>query len=443
MTLRLRLAGYVVATVLLPLLALAGGILQLADLEADDRRLMLQVAGVSAGVAALVAYAALLVAYRSVARAADAMTERARGIAVGHLGADPLPVSGPREVARLGQAFNDMITTVRAYVEDADRSQGEFRRSVQRLGTALSGSHDPDAIGEVTIETARLVTACRTAVLWVVDDGRLVPRRTLGEARIRGPLELGAGLAGAAAATARPRSGDERAAVEPHHEHAMATPLVVAGVAWGVLATYGRVGMTIPYSLDDLTTLTTLARQAETAIDNALLHAEATRLSVTDPLTGLANRRELERRLALELERAERFGEPFSVAVLDIDDFKVVNDTFGHPAGDAVLVELAHRLRGITRDVDLVARSGGEELTILLPRADADTAAKAAVRIRKVVAGRPVAAADELIRVTVSIGVATWPVHGTSADALVAAADEALYRAKGAGKNRVERAAPV
>jgi diguanylate cyclase (GGDEF)-like protein len=432
------LAGYVVATVLLPLVALALGILSVADV--DERGLLLRLAVVSALVASVVAYAALLVAYRRVARAADAMAQRARGIAVGHLVGDPLPVSGPREVAQLGRAFNDMVTTVRAYVEEADRSQGEFRRSVQRLGTALSGTHDPDAIGEVTIETARLVTACRTAVLWVVEDEMLAPRRTLGEARVRSDLELGTGLAGAAARSGTPLSGEERAPVEPHHEHAMAVPLVVRGSVWGVLAVYGRVGMTIPYSLDDLATLATLARQAETAVENALLHEEATRLSLTDPLTGLANRRELERRLAQEIERGERFGEPFSLAVLDIDDFKVVNDTFGHAAGDAVLVELSRRLRGITRDVDLVARTGGEELTVLLPRADADTSARAAMRIRQVVAAEPVTAAAERIRVTISVGIATFPTDATTATALAAAADGALYRAKAAGKNRVERA---
>jgi diguanylate cyclase (GGDEF)-like protein len=435
---RARLAGYVVATVLLPLVALALGVLSVVDVE--DGAVLLRLAIGGAAVAALVAYASLTVAYRGVARAADAMAERARGIAVGHLGVEPLPISGPREVARLGRAFNDMITTLRAYVDEVDRSQGEFRQAVQRLGTALSGSHDPDAIAEVTIETARLVTGCRTAVLWVVDDGRLVPRRTLGEARVRSALELGAGLAGVAARSASPQAGEHRAPAEPHHEHAMAVPLTVDGAVWGVLAVYGRTGTTTPFSLDDVATLATLARQAETALENAVLHAEATRLSVTDPLTGLANRRRLDERLTQELERAERFGEPFSIAVLDIDDFKVVNDTFGHPAGDAVLVELARRLRGITRDVDLVARSGGEELTVLLPKADRLTAAKAAMRMRKVVAAQPVAAADELIRVTTSIGVASHPADGTTAAELIAAADEALYRAKAAGKNRVERA---
>ena len=435
---RVRLAGYVIATVFVPLLGVGVGVLSVADVEDGDRLLRLTV--VAAITAAAVAYASLALAYRNVARAADAMAERARGIAVGHFGSDPLPVRGPREVVRLGHAFNAMAATVRAQVEDADRSKSEFRRSLQRLGTALSGSHDPDAIGEVTIETAKLVTGCRTAVLWVLEDGRLTPRRTLGEARVRTNLEVGAGLAGSAARSATAQSGDDRNIIEPHHEHGMAAPLVVSGAVWGVLAVYGRVSMTIPYSLDDVATLVTLAHQAETAIENALLHAEATRLAVTDPLTGLANRRELERSLGLELDRSERFGEPFSVAVLDIDDFKVVNDTYGHPAGDAVLVELARRLRAITRDVDLVARSGGEELTVLLPRADRDTAATAAVRIRRVVASQPIAAADELIRVTVSVGVATHPIHGSTAATLLAAADEALYRAKAAGKNRVERA---
>ncbi len=438
MPLRLRLAGYVVATVLLPLLALVAGALRVVEVAQED--VLLRLAVGAALVATGVAYASLLLAYRGVERAAGAMAQRARGIATGHLGEEPLVVRGPREVAALGRAFNDMVTRVRAYVEEAERSQGEFRRSVQRLGTALSGSHDPDAIGQVTVETASLVTACRTAVLWVLEDGVLRPRRSIGEARVRAALDVGDGLAGTTAASGEARAGEERALVEPHHEHAMSVPVLVDGAVWGVLAVYGRATSTLPFSLDDLATLGTLARQAETAIENALLHAEATRLSVTDPLTGLANRRELERRLTAELDRCARFDECFSVAVLDIDDFKVVNDTFGHPAGDAVLVELARRLRGITREIDLVARSGGEELTVLLPHADVDTAALAAVRLRKIVERRPVTAAGEQIRVTTSIGVATYPVHGTTVDELVASADAALYRAKAAGKNRVERA---
>jgi two-component system cell cycle response regulator len=434
----LRLIGWVVATVLLPLVAVAALVPMVVD--TPDERLLLRVGLCLAVIASVVAYASLFVAYRAVARASEAMTARARGVAVGHLGADPLPVSGPRELARLGRAFNDMLTTVRAYVEERDRTQGEFRHSVQRLGAALSGSHDVDAISEVTVETARLVTRCRTALLWVVEDDKLMPREIDGEGRVRGALAIGEGLAGVAAATATPRSGDERAPGEPHHEHGMAAPLLVRDKVWGVLAVYGRVQDTSPYSLDDVVTLTTLARQAETAIENVDLHAEATRLALTDPLTGLANRRELERRMALEIERADRFGEPFSLALLDLDDFKLVNDTYGHPAGDAVLVEVARRLRGITREVDLVARSGGEELAVLLPRADGATAARAAMRIRRVIAARPVQVGAEAIRVTCSVGLASHPDHGSTAYALVAAADEALYRAKAAGKNRVELA---
>jgi diguanylate cyclase (GGDEF)-like protein len=438
MPLHLRLLSWVVATVLLPLLAVA--VLVPTVVDAADESLLLRVGLCFAVIASVVAYASLFVAHRAVAQASEAMTARARGVAVGHLGADPLPVSGPRELARLGRAFNEMLTTVRTYVEERDRTQGEFRHSVQRLGAALSGSHDVDAIGAVTVETARLVTGSRTALLWVVDDDKLVPRGIDGEGRIRGALSIGEGLAGAAAASATPRSGDERAQGEPHHEFGMAAPLLVREKVWGVLAVYGRVRETIPYALDDVVTLTTLARQAETAIENVDLHAEATRLALTDPLTGLANRRELERRMDLEVERADRFGEPFSLALLDLDDFKLINDTYGHPTGDAVLVELARRLRGITREVDLVARSGGEELAVLLPHANGTTAARAAMRIRRVIGDRPVQVGSNAVRVTCSVGLASHPDHGSTAYELVAAADEALYRAKTAGKNRVELA---
>lgn len=436
MSLGVRLAGYVAATVLLPLVAIVVALL--AVVEARDEELLLRMGLALAGAAAVVAYASLSIAYRAVARASDALAERARGVSIGHFGGEPVRTDGPRELVRLGQAFNDMLATVRAHEEERDRSEGEFRHSVERLGTALSGSHDPHAIGQVTTETAALVTGCRTALLWVVEGSELAPRHVSGEGRVRSPLSLGEGLAGSAAALATPRAGDERAAGEPHHEHAMAAPLTVDGEVWGVLAAYGRRGTTIPYSLDDVAVLARLAQQAETAVENAQLHAEVTRLSMTDPLTGLANRREMERRMDLEVERADRSAEPFSLALLDVDDFKVVNDSFGHPAGDAVLVELAQRLRRITRAVDLVARTGGEELAVLLPTAHGPTAVEAAMRMRRVVAGRPVVVDGVEISVTCSVGLATYPAHaGTAAD-LVAAADEALYRAKAQGKNRIE-----
>ncbi len=173
---------------------------------------------------------------------------------------------------------------------------------------------------------------------------------------------------------------------------------------------------------------------------------ETQRLSVTDPLTGLGNVRHLGESLRLEAERANRFGRSLGVLVLDLDHFKSVNDGFGHRAGDAVLVELAVRIRRVIREVDLAFRQGGEEFVILLPETDVIGSLTAARRIGEAVREHPFRVrrrrgvmepgpVDLLIPVTVSIGVAVMPRHAMSAVEVLDAADEALYAAKKAGRN--------
>jgi len=154
----------------------------------------------------------------------------------------------------------------------------------------------------------------------------------------------------------------------------IAVPLRSSGRVIGVLALYDRVDG--DFAVADLETISTFAGQASVAVDNVLLHQEAQRLSVTDELTGLSNYRAFQRQLTREVERALRFGRPLGLLLLDLDLFKLVNDTYGHQEGDSVLVELAQRVQHEVRDVDSVARYGGEELVILLP----ETAAKAAGR---------------------------------------------------------------
>ena len=160
-----------------------------------------------------------------------------------------------------------------------------------------------------------------------------------------------------------------------------------------------------------------------------------------DGLTGLANRRQLEDQLSTELSRVERFGGSLAVVIADLDDFKTVNDRFGHPAGDLVLREFARTLADGVRDIDIAGRWGGEEFLLLLPGTDLEGAARVAERIRRAFADRFVLSTDgEPIAATASFGVAACPESADAAD-LLRAADAALYRAKGSGKNRVS--APV
>ena len=161
-------------------------------------------------------------------------------------------------------------------------------------------------------------------------------------------------------------------------------------------------------------------------------------LSVTDDLTNLYNRRRLMESLDQEVRRCQRLKHPFGVVMVDVDSFKQYNDDFGHMAGDQVLVRVAELLRESVREVDTVARYGGEEFVILMPEATQRDAAALAERLRRSVADEPFANRG----VTISLGVAQYPVSGESAEAVIEAADGALYDAKRAGRNSVAQAGP-
>ncbi len=160
---------------------------------------------------------------------------------------------------------------------------------------------------------------------------------------------------------------------------------------------------------------------------------ELERLSVTDALTGLYNRRHLTGTLANEVQRSRRLRRTFAVLLVDVDHFKQYNDAHGHLAGDAALVKIAEVLRKTTRGVDSVARYGGEEFLVMLLETTLATAATVAERIRARVAGE----AFEGGRLSVSIGAAEYPSHGDTPEELIASADAAMYEAKGAGRDRV------
>ena len=160
--------------------------------------------------------------------------------------------------------------------------------------------------------------------------------------------------------------------------------------------------------------------------------------TVSDALTGVVNRKAFDERLDAELAFGLRHESPLSLVLLDVDHFKKVNDTHGHPAGDAVLRGVAAVARSQARETDLVARYGGEELAVVLPETDAAGARAIAERLRAAVEGTAHATEQGSLRVTVSVGVATWPGGGQTPDELLTTADRALYRAKQTGRNRVE-----
>ncbi|MEV8513225.1 diguanylate cyclase [Dactylosporangium sp. NPDC051484] len=411
---------------------------------------------------------------RSTTQPLTELAQAVERVADGDLGARA-PVRGRDEVGRLGQTFNRMTRETQRYVQALTTSRDQLRRQLGVLGDTLAGTHDLDRILQVILQTATAATGARAGVVLMADPAGTELRGQVSEGlagtdvtELR--LQPGEGLLGTVAASGEPmrgrveRDGPLLAAAEPRCVTYVAVPIAAPAAgpttgleaqperppaARGVLALYDRHGFD-EFDDADLITLRTFAGQAAVAVDNVRVHEEAQRLSLTDPLTGLSNYRYLRESLRREIERASRFGRALAVLVLDLDHFKEVNDTHGHPAGDAVLAEVARRLRAEIREVDFAFRQGGEEFVVLLPETDASGAAVLAERLGTAVRRASVLAVSSSagqpprrIPITVSIGIAVFPHHGTTGQAVLEAADDALYAAKAGGRDTYRLAAAV
>ncbi|TVR18872.1 MAG: diguanylate cyclase [Nitriliruptor sp.] len=234
--------------------------------------------------------------------------------------------------------------------------------------------------------------------------------------------------------------------------HALCLPLTAQGEVLGLLSLYWEHDPALmaagpqdnrdqPAGLETRRLALAAAEQFALTLANLALRTELRTQSIRDALTGLYNRRYLDETLARELHRAQRADLPVSVLMLDIDHFKEFNDTYGHAAGDTVLAEVARILLDSIRSGDIACRYGGEEFAVIMTGADQVAATARAEHLRTSIARHAFPGQGEpSSHLTVSLGVATRPQHGTSPDDLLHSADTALYRAKERGRNRVATA---
>jgi diguanylate cyclase (GGDEF)-like protein len=277
----------------------------------------------------------------------------------------------------------------------------------------------------------------------LLDNKKLILRAHQGSLSSTLPLgweiAAGAGVSGKTLTEGRPIVVDDVttfAGYVPGFREAraeMCLPLISFGQRIGVLA----LSNSEPDSFQsaDLRALESVADIAAAAIQNAHSFERAKQMADVDGLTGVFNRRHLEKRIVGEIERLARYGHGMAILMVDIDHFKRINDEFGHMLGDEVLRQISQLMTQHLRKADIICRYGGEEFAILLPETVGESAVGVADKLRKKIeqfsfpgVARPV---------TISVGVADYPAHGQNRDELVRAADEALYSAKQAGRNRV------
>jgi diguanylate cyclase (GGDEF)-like protein len=317
-----------------------------------------------------------------------------------------------------------------AHLMQAMRRRNVELETLNRTGRALGASLEaPQLVSALLRETSRALPAASRLQAVVAMGGAI--ERFVYEPSASGAREAREPADAAARRWLKSRGATLENADEPRARTRLIVPLVMYGENMGALV--AESASPDAFGPNELRLLEAISGQAAAAVENARLYG----LANVDGLTGLYSRRYFDARLAEEIERARRFDSTFALVMLDLDDFKRINDTLGHVVGDRVLREVAAIAASQLRGVDLAARWGGEELAFLLPRTSLADAQAVAERIREAVAVHRVA--DGTLRISASVGVAGWLESGVNdPSTLIARADAALYRAKSLGKNRVE-----
>jgi diguanylate cyclase (GGDEF)-like protein len=348
-----------------------------------------------------------------------------------------VPAEGNDEFAALGKEFNSMARQLEARLEELQRERARLQEAIRRVGESFAKGLDRVGLLEIVVQTA--VDGIGAA------GGRATMRRSPDEylrevARSGDPDQFRRALHAAEAAVI---DAGEVAEIQVGGAYALAAPLGSTEEGDQVIGIVSVARGDRAFSARERELFAYLTNQASVSVENVDLHETVQRQAVTDELTGLFNHRRFQEVMSIEVERARRYGHEMGLIMLDIDNFKQVNDTYGHLQGDKVLREVARVLRQSSREIDEPARYGGEEMAVALPQTDLEGAYQFAERVRRRIEALeiPVPGGNGALKVTASFGVASLGAAGdTDKDALVAAADGALYEAKRAGKNRTVRA---
>lgn len=333
--------------------------------------------------------------------------------------------------------------TERKASEAKERKGRQFAEAMHDIALALNSTLDLDQVFDRILENVKHVLDCDSANILMLEGDQLRVTRSMRSIHTGElfPLRLFPILEQAARnaapliiADAGDLSGRAALPALEWIRSAIAAPIIMQNEVIGFIhlssATPGF------YSEEHLARLRAFADQAGMAVNNARLYARVTELATTDTLTGLFNRRHFIELTGREIARAKRYQTPLSAVMFDLDRYKKINDHYGHLAGDRVLVEVAALCRACLRSVDIACRFGGDEITIMLPNTNLEQAAQFAERLRSQISALRIPAGDKRIKITASIGVASFDPEAGSLEDLLANTDRALYRAK-QGRNRI------
>lgn len=381
----------------------------------------------------LLAFSFSVLASRGLQGQVSRFLQAARRLAGGDF-SSPIRVAGHDEFAALGDEFNNMSTQLEHRLEELSQERARLREAIRRIGETFASNLDRPALLELALKTAVDAVQAQAGRVSV----RAEPEGPLAEAAREGPLESVEDAIYEAERVALDTGDVGQGVLED--QNAISVPLrpLEAGRRIHGLITVAAIGR--PFSEDDREVLRSLGAQAALALENVDLHVQVSRQAVTDELTGLANHGRFQELLGSEAEQVRRYHHSLGLIMLDIDDFKSVNDTYGHQQGDVVLKRVARAVADSSREVDYPARYGGEEMALILPHTDLEGAYAIAERIRTTVEDLRIPRVDQrgTLRITASVGVAASS-EGIK-DTLIADADAALYEAKRQGKNRTVQA---